>query len=161
MTPRSTLSLRNRQRCRPIQLQALRQITRALLSELWPDRPFVLCLHLVGLPEITRVNERFLRHAGPTDVITFDHSAGQAAEAVYGEIFLCVDMAVRQARRYRASWQAELVRYVVHGLLHLSGYDDRHPREQRRMKAQEDRLCRALAGRFPLSKLGIDSTVSL
>jgi probable rRNA maturation factor len=70
-----------------------------------------------------------------------------------GEIFICVDEAVLQARRFRTSWPSEVVRYLVHGVLHLRGYDDLQPAARRRMKRQENRLLRALAARFSLSQL--------
>ena len=72
---------------------------------------------------------------------------------LHGEIFICVDEAVVQARRFRASWQSELVRYVIHGVLHLRGFDDLHPAGRRKMKREEDRLLREIALRFALSKL--------
>jgi len=66
-----------------------------------------------------------LRHAGATDVIAFDYSI--RASHLRGEIFICVDEALVQARRFRTTWQSESVRYVVHGVLHLLGFDDRRP----------------------------------
>ncbi len=152
--PRSALALRNCQRTRPINLPLLRQITRALLASLRPGQPFALCVNLVGTPEIIRLNETYLRHAGPTDVITFDYGDCAQPGFLHGEIFLCVDVALRQARRFRASWQSEITRYVAHGLLHLHGYTDRTSRQRRRMKAAEDRLCRQLSRSFRLSDLG-------
>jgi len=74
---------------------------------------------------------------------------------LHGEIFICVEEAVRQARRFGTTWQSELVRYLVHGLLHLRGFDDSRVRERRRMKKEEDRLLRALTGRFELRKLAL------
>jgi rRNA maturation RNase YbeY len=120
---------------------------------------------------MTRLNETFLRHAGSTDVIAFDYAedaVGQASSPssrtrtgkmsdprrpLHGEIFVCMDEAILQARRFRTSWQAEVVRYVVHGTLHLLGYDDQHAADRRRMKREEDRLCAVLAARFALSQL--------
>jgi probable rRNA maturation factor len=64
-----------------------------------------------------------------------------------------VDEAIIQARRFRTSWPAELVRYLVHGVLHLRGFDDHTAADRRRMKTEENRLLRLLAGRFPLSQL--------
>ncbi len=66
-----------------------------------------------------------------------------------GELFISVDDAVRQARDFGTSPGAELLRYLVHGVLHLRGYDDRVPAERRVMKRAEDRLVRRLAERFP------------
>ena len=64
--------LANRQRTRKINLRLLKQITDALLADLNVEDA-ELGVHLVATPEMTRLNEKFLRHAGPTDVITFDY----------------------------------------------------------------------------------------
>ena len=101
---------------------------------------------------MTRVNETFLQHAGSTDVITFDHAEPDAA-ALHGEIFICVDEAVTQARRFRTTWQSELLRYMIHGLLHLQGFDDHTASDRRQMKSEENRLLAALRRRFPTGKL--------
>ena len=104
---------------------------------------------------MTSLNESFLHHKGPTDVITFDYSeTGPADEGIFGEIFICVDQAVSQARRFRTTWQSELVRYLVHGLLHLCGYDDLRATSRCEMKIAEDRLVRQLADRFDFTELG-------
>ena len=102
---------------------------------------------LVSSNEMARLNETHLSHAGVTDVITFDYgnpSEGQHPACLNGEIFICLDEAVSQARRFRTSWESELARYVIHGLLHLTGYDDRRPGDRRRMKREENRLLRQL-----------------
>ena len=162
------LTIRNRQKARALNARLLRRITRALLEELLQLPSADLGFVVLTAAEMTRLNETFLRHAGPTDVITFDYheAAGVAASssdsrraprgpgsALHGEIFVCVDEAVLQARRYRTSWPEELVRYLVHGVLHLLGFDDQTAADRRRMKREENRLLRRLAGRFPLSRL--------
>jgi rRNA maturation RNase YbeY len=73
---------------------------------------------------------------------------------LHGDLFICVEEAIRQARQFRTTWQAELVRYIVHGILHLQGYDDAAPGHRRVMKREEDRRMRRLAARFRLSALG-------
>ncbi len=85
---------------------------------------YELGVHLIGAGEMARLNETFLGHEGSTDVITFNHREGAPAGKLYGEIFICVDDALVQARRFRVWWQAEVARYLVHGLLHLEGWDD-------------------------------------
>jgi rRNA maturation RNase YbeY len=72
---------------------------------------------------------------------------------VLGEVFVCVEEAMAQAHRYRTIWPVELVRYVVHGLLHLRGFRDGTPRARRRMKREENRRLRALARTFALSQM--------
>jgi probable rRNA maturation factor len=73
--------------------------------------------------------------------------------SLHGEIFLCLDEAVAQARLFDTDWQSELARYLLHGLLHLHGFDDLTPRARRRMKRQENRLLRLAQRQFPLRRL--------
>lgn len=157
MTERSTLCLRNRQRARKVDLPLLRRIARAGLALVGPGRPFALCLHLVPAPEMAQVNERYLQHIGPTDVITFNHDETTAATApgspLRGEIFICVEVAVAQAKEFKTTPADELVRYVVHGLLHLCGYDDVPSIDRARMKVEEERALKLLRKEFVLSGL--------
>jgi probable rRNA maturation factor len=64
-----------------------------------------------------------------------------------------VDEAILQARRFRTTWQSELVRYLIHGVLHLFGHDDHHAVARRKMKREENRLFKSLSARFALSRL--------
>jgi len=151
------VTIANRQRARKINRRLLKQITTALFADLKTETAD-LGIHLIATSEITRLNEKFLRHAGPTDVITFDYSSPgrrspMLGRQLHGEIFICVDEAVRQAWKFGTSWQSEIVRYVVHGILHLLGFDDSSTGARRRMKREENRRLRALSRRFPLSKL--------
>jgi probable rRNA maturation factor len=161
------LLLRNRQRTRKVDLRQFRKIIQAALDNLEVAADSELCFHLVAAPEMTRVNETFLQHAGPTDVLTFDHSFGvppsggsgpgnrlkPELQTLHGEIFICVDEAVIQAKQFRATWEAEVVRYAIHGMLHLQGFDDHRAAGRRAMKREENRLLRELGCRFPISKL--------
>ena len=69
-----TLAFLNGQRTRPLNIRYLRSITTALLDHVAPITDYDLAIHLVSAPEMTRLNQTFLRHEGPTDVITFDYS---------------------------------------------------------------------------------------
>lgn len=155
------LTIRNRQRSRAIHPRLLREITTKLLSELLKLDEVELGVALVGAKEMARVNWQFLQHEGSTDVITFDHSEEQlsrkrpkaAGRKICGELYVCVDDAVAQARSFRTSWQAEVVRYIVHGVLHLCGHDDHRETARRVMKREENRLVRLLAKEFSLRSL--------
>ena len=108
-----------------------------------------------------RLNWRFLRHRGVTDVLTFRYShpqrgPGQARghqsgilagfrpaglhEPLDGDILITPAVARRYARQHGLEYREELARYVVHGLLHWVGHDDATPLQQRRMRAVEDQL---------------------
>jgi probable rRNA maturation factor len=146
-----TLCFRNRQRVCPIDVRLLRRIIRYALEHHFGAQSYELCLHLVEAKEIARVNERFLRHIGPTDVITFGDAEGRPGW--HGEIFICAEMAVRQAKEFRTSWQEEIVRYAIHGLLHLQGHDDRSQTARKKMKREEDRLMSEVTKQFSLARL--------
>ncbi len=152
--PPRLLQLRNRQKRQTIDLPLLKSILAvALVEELGVTRHEV-CVHLVGAGEMTSVNETFLRHEGSTDVITFNHQEPVNAAALHGELFVCVDEAVELAGRFRSTWQEEIVRYSVHGFLHLQGHDDLAPDARRRMKRIENRVLRSLRNRFAVDRIG-------
>ena len=77
----------------------------------------------------------------------------KACRSLHGELFICLQEAVAQARRFSATWQSELVRYVIHGLLHLCGHDDLKPAARRVMKRAENRLLCEVDRRFQLTNL--------
>ena len=171
-----TLGFHNCQQTRRINARRLRAIIKSLLRQLAVTSGD-LGVVLMDARAMTHINETFLRHAGSTDVITFDYrtlpssstsnsppgapvplaasSSDTLAPGLHGELCVCVDVAVAQARRFHVHWQSEVVRYIVHGLLHLLGFDDREPGSRRRMKRQEDRLLKHLAGRFELDDISL------
>lgn len=147
----------NRQRKKRVNPRVLRTVVDELIATL--DLADVqLGISLVGAREMALVNETFLQHEGPTDVITFDHLENRKAEnkkqkVIHGELFVCVEVAMNQAKEFRTTWQSEVVRYVVHGVLHLLGYDDLKPHLRRAMKREENRLMRRLETRFSFAEL--------
>ena len=151
------LVIANRQRTKKINTRLLKQIVGELFGEL-EIAEAELGINLVGAREMTLINETFLRHEGATDVITFDHAEKPKAadgkrKKIHGELFICVDVARAQATEFKTSWQAETIRYVVHGVLHLLGHDDLKAAVRRKMKREENRLMRLLAKRFSLAQL--------
>lgn len=81
---------------------------------------------------MSRLHLRFLGEMGPTDVLTFQH----------GEIFISVETAKRHARVFGRSLMRELRLYIVHGLLHLHGFDDRTRSGARRIKREQEKILR-------------------
>jgi rRNA maturation RNase YbeY len=151
------LSVANRQRTKRVNTRLFRRIVASLLAEL-KIAEAELGISLVGEREMALVNETFLQHEGSTDVITFDHAEKQKAKSrkrkvIHGELFVCVEVAMSQAKEFQTTWQAEVVRYAVHGVLHLLGYDDLKPHLRREMKREENRLVRLLAARFSFARL--------
>jgi len=116
------IDVRNRQR-RRVNTQKLRQLAEHIYTGQ------SLSIVLVNDREMADLNLRYHHVAGPTDVLTFDYGDGQS------EIIVSVDQAYSRERPAH-----ELALYVVHGILHLHGYDDRTPAQRRRMRAAERRL---------------------
>ena len=89
---------------------------------------------LVSDRRMAALHRRFLDQAGPTDVITFEH----------GEIFIGAETARRHGKQFGNPFFRELQLCVVHGLLHLHGFDDRSEREARRMRAIQEKILKKL-----------------
>lgn len=86
---------------------------------------------------ITELNEEYLKHEGDTDVITF--TLNEEDEELMGEIYICVQVAERQAKDYKVSLRNELNRLSTHGALHLCGYDDATDELRKAMSQLEDK----------------------
>jgi probable rRNA maturation factor len=166
------LTLSSRQGARAVDLRFLRRIVHALLLELLRQEAFELSICLVASAEMTRVNEAFLGHKGSTDVITFDygesalptcgrrsrtapHKLQKSPRSLLGEVLICVPDVLAQAPQFGTTWQNELIRCMVHGVLHLRGYNDHTSSGRRRMKREEDGLLHQLESRFELRKLAL------
>jgi len=99
-----------------------------------PPRLDEMSVALVSDRRIAELHRRFLNELGPTDVITFQH----------GEIFVSTETARRQARTFRTSLEHELRLYIVHGLLHMRGYDDKTPVGAAEMKRLQESVVKKI-----------------
>lgn len=86
-------------------------------------------------PYILDVNINYLGHDYYTDIITFDYVEG---DVLSGDLFISIDSVRENASFYGAGFPVELRRVMVHGILHLIGYDDHTPEEQAVMRSKED-----------------------
>ena len=116
-----------------IALQLCLQIRKKRPTDLVRLR--AISIVLVSDRRMAAFHRQFMGLSGPTDVITCQH----------GEIFVSTEEASRNARRFENSLGQELRLYVVHGLLHLHGFDDRNSATAREMRAMQRRILR-LAG---------------
>lgn len=102
-------------------------------------RPAWISVVLIDSRLCRRLNRTFLHHDYVTDVISFPLETGRRLEA---EIYVNLDQARRQAREVGVSVAEEIARLVIHGTLHLLGYDDRTARQARRMHRVQERYLR-------------------
>src|SRR6478672_5568990 len=107
-----------------LQLQQRQRTDLRKLSEVF--------IWLISDRRMALLHRKFLGQSGPTDVLTFQH----------GEIFISVETARCHARAFGNSLVRELNLYIVHGLLHLHGFDDRTPAEVRKMKKAQEKILR-------------------
>lgn len=134
--------VQNAQRKFSFQLPELQRFAECALRESFRSLP-ARRVRLRGIEEISAIlvsdrriaqlHRRFMNVAGPTDVITFHH----------GEIFISAETAVAQAQQFHTTLEAEVRLYVVHGILHLLGFDDTTARAARVMEAKQTRIVAA------------------
>jgi probable rRNA maturation factor len=98
---------------------------------------------------LARLHGQFLKDPSPTDVITFE---GDPTHGLAGEICVSVDAAMRVGGRTLPRFSRELTLYIVHGWLHLAGYDDLRPVAKREMRRAEARAMRILETRRALPR---------
>lgn len=91
-----------------------------------------------------QVHRDFMKIEGPTDVITFHH----------GEIVIGAEVALRQAEEYGEPLAREILRYFVHGLLHLAGHEDADTDERERMESAQEKIVTTLWSQHLEAKLG-------
>lgn len=89
--------------------------------------------------ELLQMNRQFLQHDTLTDIITFDYSEGNVLN---GEIYISAERVGENAEKLAVPLQEELVRVMAHGVLHLCGYKDKSPIQQKQMRAAENRAIR-------------------
>jgi probable rRNA maturation factor len=95
-----------------------------------------ISLAFVDNPTIRTLNKRYLQHDQPTDVLSFPLS-GPGSRRLEGELVLGVEVALVEAAERGHDVQIEMVLYVIHGLLHLCGYDDKTEAAAQAMRARE------------------------
>lgn len=84
---------------------------------------------------LLKINKAYLKHNYFTDIITFDYSENKL---ISGDIFISVDRVLANAKTYNVSFNNELLRVMIHGVLHLCGYKDKSPANARQMRLKED-----------------------
>lgn len=92
---------------------------------------------LTGHETVRRLNSRYLGHDFNTDVLAFRYSEPESG--LEGEIYVDLDTAAERHEEFGASYEEEVLRYTIHGALHLTGYTDADDASKQRMHMLEDR----------------------
>ncbi len=137
--PAPRLPVRNRQGGLATDRPACGRLAAAVLSsEGLAD--YRTSLVLVDNAEILEINRRFLEHDYVTDVIAFPLDDDPDDRSCHGEVVVSAEKALEEARTRGEPPQRELYRYVVHGLLHLAGWDDLAPADRKAMWTRQEDL---------------------
>lgn len=105
------------------------------VSEEEGRRPGQISVIFCSDPYLFEINRKYLGHDYYTDIITFDYSEG---DTISGDLFISVDTVRSNAEYYSADFKDELDRVIVHGVLHLIGYDDHTDEQTAEMRAREN-----------------------
>jgi probable rRNA maturation factor len=136
------VSIASPQELVPLEYARLKDCARAVLAG-EKVKEAKVSLAFVDDGTIAGLNKRFLDHDGPTDVLTFPLS-GRGARKLEGEVVIGVEVAKREAETRGHEVNTELCLYVIHGILHLCGYNDGIPRDAAAMRRKEREYLRQL-----------------
>ena len=85
--------------------------------------------------EIQKFNERYRDKKGPTDVLSF-----KEGDQYLGEVLICPKIVKSQAKRHNLPYEREIKRVLIHGVLHILGYDHKNSEDKKRMRSREEEL---------------------
>lgn len=139
----ATVAIANHQQAARVAFPRLRKLAGWLMEQASVMAPglagHTLSIALVDDAGIAPINEKFVRHRGPTDVISFRYDPLPGATHGTAELVVNVERAVAEARRRRRPPGDELALYVAHGCLHLTGADDATPAQRACMQRIQNR----------------------
>ena len=134
-----------------------RQIRQAVNSIQKHENLSLVDLTVIFVTErkIKSLNRQFLHRSYPTDVLAFDltpeglsyQKTKRPVRRISGEIYISTPEACRNAAVYQNPVEREIILYVIHGILHLLGYDDHTQKDQAAMRAKEQQLLKVVTGK--------------
>ena len=129
-----TITITNRQKKLRIDRKRMHQAVQAILQDA-AITDARIGVAIVGDPAIAKLHSEFLNDPTPTDVLSF--VLEQAPGMLEGEVVVSADTAASSAPQFGCTAEEELLLYVIHGTLHLVGYDDAGPRARAVMRKRE------------------------
>ena len=136
------ITIRNLQTKIPIRRLRIKDVIRLVLRH-FHITDAEISLVFVAPSRMKAFNTEYLKHDYVTDVLTFDYT-GNGGSLLSGEIVICPSVALNNAKGFGTSVHKEIELYVVHGILHLMGYDDHRPTDIARMRKKEREIMRLI-----------------
>ena len=145
--------IQNRQSHLPFIPSSIEVLVSSLLDQL-AVKTDETSFHFVSKEEISQLHDEFFDDPSPTDCITFpiDTPGTESSFHLLGEVFVCPEVALEYALENKIDPYEELKLYVIHGLLHLLGYDDIEEKDRAEMRAME-KHCFSLTSGLAIKKL--------
>lgn len=128
----------------------------AKLTGLKVSKDMELSVNFVTAKTICKMNTEYVGHKGLTDVITFSYLTPEdfvSNSGIFAEIFICIDKAIIEAKERNIDFADELSLYIVHGILHIVGYDDLKPKDIKEMRKAEADCMDNLKKQFALNMI--------
>ena len=97
-----------------------------------------LSISFISSEKLKEINKQYLNHNYETDIITFDY--GTMKKEIDGEILISYEIVRFNSKKYKITYRNELVRLIIHGLLHLLNFDDKNSVNKKLMKKEENKL---------------------
>ena len=123
------------------QIKVEKRLVHSLVYKLSKKLNFIvesLNINFVTADYMLQINKEYLKHNYHTDIITFNYSGSNSE--LDGEIFISINEAIVNALKFDVHIGSEIVRLVIHGILHLIGFDDKSAVDKRKLKKEENKL---------------------
>ena len=119
-----------------------RWATEALNAQ--KQKSIEMTLRIVAIPEMTKLNQTYRNKKGPTNVLAFPHEKIKSTERFLGDIVICADVVAAEAASQQKTYQAHFAHMVVHGTLHLLGFDHVIEKDAIKMEKKEIKILQQL-----------------
>ena len=138
------VAVRNLQKRIPINPKRIIKTVLKILSLEGIRKSGEITICFVNDPKIKELNLRYLAKNNPTDVIAFDIAGPKSFGEIFADIVISTDRAIDNAGAFHTRPLFELYLYVIHGVLHILGYDDRNIKDKLLMRKKEAHLLKIL-----------------
>ncbi|MCF6270714.1 MAG: rRNA maturation RNase YbeY [Melioribacteraceae bacterium] len=131
------------------QIKVEKRLVHSFVNKLSKELSFAiesLNVNFVNAEYMLKINKKYLKHNYNTDIITFNYSGNTTN--LDGEIFISISEAIVNAIKFNVHLGSEIVRLIIHGILHLVGFDDKSASDKRKMKKEENKLTKKFENDF-------------
>lgn len=132
----------------PVNEEELRELSCFVLEKEGTPQASELSVALVEKGEISELNEKYLGRSRPTDVLSFAMEEMEEETWLLGDVVICPEEVFLRKEEYGVGEGRELAFVLIHGILHLMGYDDIEEEENARMDSRQRALLREWEGRM-------------